>query len=46
MKLYLHENSDDEVLWTTASSLLDFKENIRNDKYVDVQVADLSEFIN
>jgi len=46
MKLYLHENSDeDEVHWSTGSSLLDFKDNVRSDKYVEVEIIDLSEFI-
>lgn len=47
MKLYLHENSDeDEVHWSTGSSLLDFKDNVRTDKFVEVQIIDLSDFIN
>ena len=46
MKLYLHEHSDkDEVYWSTGSSLLDFKGNVLADKYVDVEIIDLSEFI-
>lgn len=46
MKLYLHENSDeDEVQWSTGSSLLDFKTNVRSDKYVEVNIVDLSDFI-
>jgi FkbM family methyltransferase len=45
-KLYLHENSDkDEVYWSTGSSLLDFKGNVLSDKYVEVEVIDLCEFI-
>jgi len=47
MKLYMHENSgDDEVFWSTGSSLLDFKSNVLNDKYVEVEIIDLCEFIN
>ena len=46
MKLYLHEHSDeDEVHWSTGSSLLDFKDNVRSDKYVEVKIIDLCEFI-
>ena len=46
MKLYLHENSDkDEVHWSTGSSLLNFKGNVLNDKYVEVEIIDLCEFI-
>ena len=46
MKLYLHENSDtDEVYWSTGSSLLDFKGNVLSDKYVEVEIIDLCEFI-
>jgi len=47
MKLYLHENSgDDEVYWSTGSSLLNFKSNVLDDKYVDVEIVDLCEFID
>lgn len=46
MRLYLHENSDkDEVHWSTGSSLLNFKGNVLKDKYVEVEVIDLSDFI-
>lgn len=46
MRLYLHEFSDrDEVYWSTGSSLLDFKGNILRNKFVDVEVIDLCEFI-
>jgi len=45
-KLYLHQNSDEsEVKWSTGSSLLGCKGNIRKDKYVDVEIIDLIEFI-
>jgi FkbM family methyltransferase len=45
-RLYFHKNSDeDELHWSTGSSLLDFKGNVRHDKYVDTKVIDLSEFI-
>jgi FkbM family methyltransferase len=46
MHLYLHEFSDqDEVKWSTGSSLLDFKGNVNKDKFVDVEIIDLTEFI-
>jgi FkbM family methyltransferase len=46
MKLYLHEHSaEDEVHWSTGSSLLDFKGNVLIDKHVTVQVIDLCEFV-
>ncbi len=46
MKLYLHEHSDEnEVYWSQGSSLLDFKGNVLKDKYVEVPIIDLCEFI-
>lgn len=46
-KLYLHENSDkDEVYWSTGSSLLAFKGNVLTQKYVEVEIVDLIEFID
>ena len=46
MKLYFHKNSDkDEVYWSTGSSLLAFKGNVLADKYVEVEIVDLCEFI-
>lgn len=45
--LYLHENSDqDEVHWSTGSSLLDYKSNVRADKSVEVEVESLTDFID
>ena len=45
-KLYLHENSDaDEVYWSTGSSLLNFKGNVLNSKYIEIELIDLCEFI-
>ena len=44
--LYLHVNSDeDEVLWSTGSSMLEFKSNVDNNKKVMVETVDLDEFI-
>ena len=46
LKLYLHNQSDDdEVKWSTASSLLAEKSNVRKDKFVEVEIIDLTEFI-
>lgn len=46
MKLYLHEMADaDQVAWSTGSSLMSSKSNVRNDKYITVKVIDLIEFI-
>ena len=46
MKLYLHEHSDkNEIHWSTGSSLLEFKYNVLSDKYVEVEIIDLCEFI-
>jgi len=46
MKLYLHERSDeDEVYWSTGSSLLEFKGNVLEEKYQEVEVVDLCAFI-
>ena len=45
-RLYFHEFSDkDEVYWSTGSSLLDYKGNILKEKYVEIPVIDISEFI-
>ncbi|MGQ9655436.1 MAG: FkbM family methyltransferase, partial [Thermodesulfobacteriota bacterium] len=45
-KLFLHERSDeDEVHWSTGSSLLAFKSNVLKEKFVEVDVIDLCEFI-
>ena len=45
-KLYFHTNSDtDELLWSTGSSLLQDKANVRKDKYIEVETINLTEFI-
>ena len=47
MRLYLHEFSNqDQIHWSTGSSLLDFKNNVLMDKYVEIEVVDLCEFID
>lgn len=44
--LYCHKNSDeDEVRFAQASSLFKEKPNVREDKYFEVEVVDLSEFL-
>ena len=46
LRLFLHERSDeDEVHWSTGSSLLSQKPNVRPDKFVEVEVIDLCDFI-
>lgn len=46
MNLYLHEHSDqDQLFYSTGSSLLDFKSNVLKDQYVEIEVIDLCEFI-
>jgi FkbM family methyltransferase len=46
MKLYLHKFSEkDELHWSTGSSMLDFKKNVLKNKYIEVQVIDICEFI-
>ncbi|MFH0976549.1 MAG: FkbM family methyltransferase [Spirochaetota bacterium] len=47
MKLYMHENSDeDEVKWSVGSSILEYKGNVLKNKYVEVEIIDLVDFIN
>jgi len=46
MKLYLHENSDDdELTWSTGSSFVAEKKNVKKDKFVEIEIIDLIEFI-
>lgn len=46
MKLYLHENAgENQVYWSTGSSLLSFKGNVDEGSYVDIEVIDLCDFI-
>lgn len=46
MKLYYHESSDaDEVMWSTGSSLVKEKKNVSKEKFIEVEVIDLVEFI-
>ncbi len=45
-RLYLHEHAAaDPVYWSTGSSLLSVKSNIRTDTYVEVELVDLADFI-
>ena len=44
--LYFHENSDqDEVTWSTGSSMLEFKNNVDRKKFVSIETVDLAAFI-
>jgi FkbM family methyltransferase len=46
MRLYLHKQAArDEVKWSTGSSLLAEKSNVDRERSVEVEVIDLSEFI-
>lgn len=46
VKLYLHEfANDDPVKWSTGSSLLSFKGNVREDTFVDVEAVDFVSFL-
>jgi FkbM family methyltransferase len=46
LKLYLHErSSEDEIHWSTGSSLLSHKPNVRTDKFVEVEAIDLCDFL-
>ena len=46
MALYFHENShEDEIKWSTGSSLLDFKSNVDKGKKVIVDIVDFDFFI-
>ena len=46
MKLYLHEHSnEDEVYWSTGSSILEYKGNVLKDKFVEIEIIDLVDFI-
>lgn len=46
LKLHLHEKSDeDETYWSTGSSFLAYKSNVLAEKFVEVPVIDLNQFI-
>lgn len=47
MKLYLHEwAQDDQIKWSTGSSVLAFKGNVSCKDYVEIDVIDFCDFIN
>ena len=47
LKLFLHVDSEeDPVKWSTGSSFLEEKGNVDSDKYVNIPVIKLSDFIN
>jgi len=46
VRLYLHEKADeDQVKWSTGSSLLSYKRNVNSKTSVGVEVIDLVQFI-
>lgn len=46
IELFLHENSkQDQVKWSTGSSILSAKTNVDADRGVKIEVVDLAEFI-
>ncbi len=46
MRLYFHENSDqNEIKWSSGSSLLANKCNVNLNKYLEVEVINFNEFI-
>lgn len=46
MKLFLHENAEeDQITWSTGSSLLVNKPNVDINNYIDVEIIDLIQFI-
>jgi len=46
LRLYLHENAgQDQVHWSTGSSLLAYKGNVNPTTYIEVEVVDLAQFI-
>jgi len=45
-KLYLHKKSDENnVLWSTASSIKQKKVNINKNNYLNIEIVNLSDFI-
>lgn len=47
VKLYLHENAnEDPVRWSTGSSLLPFKSNVKGEEFEIVEAIDLVDFLN
>ena len=46
VRLYFHSGSEeDELRWSSGSSLLGFKRNVLKDKFAEVDAIDLAEFI-
>jgi FkbM family methyltransferase len=47
VRLYLHENAtQDQVHWSTGSSLLDFKCNINRESFIEVEAVDFACFVS
>jgi FkbM family methyltransferase len=45
--LFLHQNAEqDQLHWSTGSSLLATKSNVKKDNYVTVELVDLADFIH
>ncbi len=45
-KLYLHQNAEeDQVKWSNGCSLLSYKKNVDEKKFVEIKVIDLNKFI-
>ncbi len=46
INLYLHKlSNEDQVKWSTGSSILSFKSNVDKDKFILIETVDLSDFI-
>ena len=46
LKLFMHEwSNQNEVKWSTGSSLLDFKGNVQKDNFIEIDTIDLVKFI-
>jgi len=46
MRLFLHQNAkQDQVYWSTGSSLLEFKGNVNKGSFVEIEVIDIVSFI-
>lgn len=46
VRLYMHQNAgEDPLLWSTGSSILDYKGNVDRESFVEVEAVDLCDFI-
>jgi len=47
VRLYLHENAEeDQVMWSTGSSILAYKGNINKERSVEIEIIDIADFIS